>query len=423
MRVFFTGLLLMALLKGISQENEYYYENAVYKEDIKTVQLYREGFELSNPVLELGEDAVLLLKFDDLSGELNNYYYTIVHCDAEWNESLLMQNEYLEGFPDNPVDDYAMSFNTTYAYTNYQIVIPNESVRLTLSGNYVILVYEDNDKEKLVLTRRFYIIEELTEVEATVRRATLDAFRGENHEIDFSVHYDNFRIDDPLQDVKVVLMQNNRWDNAKTGLKPLYIREHSLIYDYEQENVFPAGNEFRYFDIRSIRNPGEGIYSVNFHRPYYHYTLLPDEPRAGKRYFPVQEMNGNFVIESQDRIVDDYDLECDYVFVHFRLNLPSILLGGTVNVFGGLTDWNANKSNEMTWNFEESCYELTLLLKQGYYNYQYVYVEDGSMTADHTNLEGSYWEADNEYQIFVYFNDIGSRYDRLIGYRQLSLRP
>ena len=318
-------------------------------------------------------------------------------------------------------DDYAMSFNTTFSYVDYRLTIPNENIRITLSGNYVLLVYEDNDKEKLALTKRFYVIEPKVKVEGTVRRATLDAFKGENQEVDFSIFHENFRIDNPQQEVKVVIMQNNRWDNAIRDLKPLFIKDNELNYDYNRENVFPAGNEFRYFDIRSRRINGEGVQQVEFHRPYYHVTLYPDEVRANRKFFPYEEMDGRYVIESQE-LVDDYDIECDYVFVHFSLPLESILIGGTINVFGELSNWNANKSNEMTWNFKNSTYELTLLLKQGYYNYEYVYVETGSPTADDKNIEGSFWETENNYQILVYFKDIAGRYDRLIGFKQLNSR-
>ena len=214
-------------------------------------------------------------------------------------------------------------------------------------------------------------------------------------------------------------MQNNRWDNAITNLKPLFIRDKELVYDYDQENVFKAGNEFRYFDIRNRRANTEGVLKIDFFRPYYHFTLWPDEIRSNKRFYSYEELNGEYVVESQE-LVDDYSVECDYVFVHFSLPLESILLGGTVNVFGALSNWNANKSNEMTWNFDTSTYELTLLLKQGYYNYQYVYVETGAKSADVKNLEGSFWETENDYQIFVYYRDIAGRYDRLIGYTTLN---
>jgi hypothetical protein len=402
------------------EEGNFYYENAVYNEDIKTVLMFRDGFGLSNPVHELGEETPLVFMFDDLSGEVKDYYYTIIHCDADWNESFIPQSDYLDGFAENPLDDYARSFNTTFQYINYRLMIPNENVTFKLSGNYVLVVYEGAGKENIILSKRFYVVEPLVSIEGTVRRATLDAFKGENQEIDFTIFHDNLNIQYPAEEVKVVIMQNSRWDNAIRGLKPLFIRDRALIYDYNRENVFIAGNEFRYFDNRTNKVTGENVLTTEFHRPYFHKTLVPDQVRSNKPYFPYREMNGQYTVESQDREVEDYDVECDYTFVHFTLPLESVLLGGTINVFGALNNWNANKSNEMTWNFDTSAYELTMLLKQGYYNYMYVYVPQGSKVADHKNIEGSYWETENDYQIFVYYREMASRYDRLIGYRQMN---
>ncbi len=419
-KYFLVAVFYLFILGAVSaQERNFYYENAIYNDNIKTVLMFREGFELSNPVIELGENANLVLKFDDLSGEVKNYYYTIVHCDADWNESYLSQSDYLDGFTDNPVDDYQRSFNTTFNYINYHIYLPNDNVQFKLSGNYALVVFEDNDKEKKILTKRFYVVEPLVDIAGTVRRATLDAFKGDNQEVDFTITHERLPIQNPQEEVKVVIMQNNRWDNAIRDLKPLFVRDNQLIYDYNKENVFEGGNEFRYFDIRSERLNGENVFSTEFHRPYYHKTLTPDEVRSNKKFFSYKEMNGKYVVESQER-VNDYDVDCDYNFVHFTLPLPSILLGGSVNVFGALTNWNANKSNEMTWNFTTSAYELTLLLKQGYYNYQYVYVPQGAKVADSKNLEGSFWQTENDYQIFVYYKDLSSRYYRLVGYQQLN---
>ncbi len=411
------NIIFLLVSNVVAQDDKFYHENAVYNEDIKTVLMHRKGFDLTTPVLELNQEAPLVFKFDDFSAEVKNYYYTVIHCDADWNESYLVQDEYLDGFPENPLDDYALSFNTTFEYVNYQLLLPNENMRFRISGNYVLVVYEDNDKEKIVITQRFYVVENRVQIEGTVRRATLDAFKGENQEIDFTIYHEDVVIENPLNDVKVVIMQNNRWDNAIRDLKPLFVRERRLVYDYNRENVFEAGNEFRYFDIRTNRIPGENVLSTDFHRPYYHKTLMTDEVRVNKPFFLYKEMNGKYVVESQDPEVRDYDTECDYVFTHFSLPLESILLGGSVNVFGALTGWNANKSNEMTWNFETSQYELTLLLKQGYYNFQYVYVEQGSTVADNKNIEGSFWETENDYQIFVYYKSFSDRYDRLVGYR------
>lgn len=414
---FITVLFFLLVLFGNAQENKFYYENAVYREYIKTVQMYVAGLELSQPILTINEEAHLLFKFDDLSDEPKDYYYTVIHCDADWNESFINQTEYISGFPVNPITDYKLSFNTTFNYTNYQVLLPNDNMKFNYSGNYVLIVYEDDDKEKVIITQRFYIVEQKVSITGSVHRATNDPFEGSNQEIDFVVTHNDVLIENPLKDVKVVLMQNGRWDNAIRNLKPLFIRDNRLEYDYQRENVFPAGNEFRYFDNRSNRFNGEYIAATDFHRPYYHKTIKNDEVRANKDYFKYPEMNGKFTIESQDKEVRDPDTECDYTFVHFTLPLQSILLGGSVNVFGALTGWNANKSNEMTWNFNTSAYELTLLLKQGYYNYQYVYVPHGSLSADHVNIEGSFWETENDYQLFVYYSDFSARYTRLVGYQ------
>lgn len=418
--IILTFIFFVTFNLGSAQNDRFYYENAVYNENIKTVMMYRDGFELSNPVIQLNEDAQLVFKFDDFSTEAKNYYYTIIHCDANWNESFMSQTDYIDGYTENPLYDYSMSFNTTFNYVNYSLKLPNDNINFNISGNYVLVIYEDNDKEKVAITQRFYVYENITDIKGTVRRATFDAFQGSNQEVDFVVNNNQVAVQDPQNEVKAVIMQNGRWDNAVKNLKPLYIRENQYDFNYEKENVFPAGNEFRYFDNRTNRYNGENIFSTDFHDPYYHKTLKVDEIRVNKNFFQYREMNGKFTIESQDQQVRDFDTECDYAFVHFTLPLEAPLLGGSVNVFGALSGWNANKSNEMTWNFEKGIYELTLLLKQGYYNYQYAYVSNGSTVADLINIEGSFWETENDYHIFIYYRDMAGRYDRLIGYTVLN---
>jgi hypothetical protein len=415
--LFFVILSMILMLNVLASEkvDQYYYQNAVFREEIKSVQLFRVGNELSNPVIELGSDVKLLLKFDDLAEDVKNYSYTVIHCDANWNESYIQQNEYLSGFPDNPIADYAMSFNTSIKFVNYQLTIPNGDCTPKYSGNYALIVFEDNNRKNLVLTQRFYIVEPKVRIEGLVKKATFDVYNGENQEVDFKVVNQQLKLLNPREDIKVVLMQNRRWDNAILDLKPNYIRDNVLDYDYNKENVFPGGNEFRYFDIRTKRHNGENVESIKFIRQYFHAALLPDAIRNNSKFLPYKEMNGNFVIESQDRVTDA-DTECDYMFVHFYLSMTSQLVGGSVNVFGALTGWNANKSNEMKWNYEAAGYELSLLLKQGYYNYLYVYVPEGAKKADSVNLEGTFFITENEYEIFAYYRDQSSRYDRLVGF-------
>ncbi len=412
--IFFTFDVL-----ALENPDSYYYQDAIYRKEIRSVKLCHIGQELSNAVFELGSDDQLILKFDDLTEEVKNYSYTLIHCDANWNESFIQQSEYLSGFTDYPLVDHAMSFNTTVKFVNYQLHIPNEDCSPKLSGNYALVVFEDNNRNNLVLIKRFHVIEPLVRIEGLVKKATFDPFNGDNQEVDFKIFTNQLRLLNPREDIKIVLMQNRRWDNAIRDLKPSFIRDNVLDYDYSKENVFPGGNEFRYFDIRTNRHPGENVRDIEFIRPYYHITLIPDVIRSNQKYKPYKEMNGIFAIESQDRVTDS-DTECDYVFVHFTLSMASQLLGGTVNVFGGLTDWNANKLNEMKWNYEKAAYELTMMLKQGYYNYEYVYVPEGAKKADSVNLEGTFFITENEYQIFAYYRDQAGRYDRLVGFKTLN---
>lgn len=412
-------IILTLNLSASAKAENYYYQNAVYKENIKSVQLFNEENELSLPVIELGSSTRLILKFDEISEAVKEYSYTIIHCDAHWNESYIQQMDYLAGFTDNPLNDYATSFNTTVKYVNYQLQVPNEDCTPKLSGNYALVVFEGNDRRKLVLIQRFYVVEPLVRIEGLVKKATFDPFQGDNQEVDFKIFHERLRLLNPREDIKVVIQQNRRWDNAILNLKPLFIKENILDYDYNKENVFPGGNEFRYFDLRTIRYTGENVQNVEFFRPIYHATLVPDVLRSNKEYFSYKEMNGNFVVESQDRVTDP-DTECDYAFVHFFLAVPSELVGGSVNVFGALTGWNANQTNQMKYNFQRAGYELTMMLKHGYYNYQYVYVPQGAKKADAANLEGSHVETENEYQIFAYYRDASSRYDRLVGFVNIN---
>ena len=273
--------------------------------------------------------------------------------------------------------------------------------------------------ENRVLVQRFYVVEPKVRIDALVKKSTFDSYNGEDQELDCKVYLENLRVLNPAEDFKIVLMQNKRDDNAIRNLKPSFIRENELDYDYSKENVFSGGNEFRYFDIRTIRRNGENVVETKFIRPDYHITLAPEVMRAGQDYKNYKEMNGSYVIESQDRVTDN-DTECDYVYVHFFLPLGTELVGGSVHVFGALTGWNADKTNAMTWNPDRGGYELCMHLKQGYYNYEYVYVPEKSQKIDAVNLEGSHFVTENDYQIFTYYHDQSARYDRLVGFLTIN---
>lgn len=401
-----------------SPENDLFNQNIIYKKSIHTVQFFKKGWEFSHPVLQLNSDQQLLLKFDDLTEEAKDYIYTITHCDYNWNPSNLIKNEYMEGYPENPLDDYEYSFNTTTSYVNHHLSIPNDNVTIKLSGNYLLKIWDGQDREKPVLVRRFYVVEDGVSINGRVKKATFDGFHAINQEVDFNINYSNFHIPSPMTDVKVVVMQNFRTDNAITNLRPLFIHNNVLEYNYNQQNVFPGGNEFRNFDTKDLKIAGRGVYSIKYFEPLFHVTLLPDKIEAIVRHRTDEDLNGRYLAK-RDR-AEDSDIEADYIFAHFSLQTETPLAGRDLYVFGELTDWQCTPGNRMTYSLGEKMYIASILLKQGFYDYQYVYVKKDSKKIDTYITEGSHFETENEYQIFVYFSGMVDRYDRLIGFHKLN---
>jgi len=417
----FLGLLIFLSINGLASSKVVVMPlmNGVYRENIHSVQFFREGWDFSQPIIELGAaDQRIQLKFDELSDGVTNFVYRVTHCDEEWYPSRLVQSEYMEGFMENPINDYAASINTTTKYTNYLLSLPNENVRFLVSGNYLLSVFEEGKKDSPVLTRRFYVVEPLADIKGEVKKSTFEGFKGRDQEIDFDMTYSRIGIQDPRTEIKVVVMQNSRTDNCLTKLKPLFVRDNQLSYDLSRENVFAGGNEFRNFDTKNLRINGLGVANIEFIRPLYHVTLRTDLVTRGSEYRNENDLNGRYLIKN-DRVTDS-DLESDYMKVYFSLEMAEPLLGGNIYVFGGLSDWQCLPVNKMTWNPELKLYEAALLLKQGFYDYQYVYVENGGSLIDNTLLEGSYVETENDYQILVYYRGFSSRYDRLIGYRTIN---
>lgn len=393
-------------------------EDRIYRDNIKSVQLFRDGWRLSYPVIELYSDLQLILKFDDLSDEIKNYNYKLVHCDSDWRQTNLSESEYLKGMLQDQIDDYDYSFNTYNNYIHYTLRIPNENVSFTLSGNYALIIFEDFDESDVVLVKRFMVTENLVNVEANVTRPILSVYRDIGHQVNLKINYGSFPLEDPYGDIRVVIMQNGRWDNAITDLKPLFDRRGELVYDYQMENVFPGGHEYRWFDIKSLRYQSPYIKDIKFEGEDFYVELFPEEKRANKVYFFDEDINGKFYIEVQEESNDDTDAE--YVYVDFTFPSKAPMVTGDYYVFGELTNWNFTEMNKMEYDLSSSSYKLRLFLKQGYYNYHIAFLEDGSSTADLSYAEGNHYETENDYLIFVYHYGTTSRYERLIGYQIIN---
>jgi len=394
-------------------------EDYVYKPSIKTVLFYREGFVLTSPIINLNQGEKLVLKFDDLDGGLKRMRYTFIHCDAYWTPSDLMPNEYLRGFYEDDITDVKYSYNTLQKYTHYSLTIPTDVMQPVLPGNYLLKVYMEDDPENIVLTRRFMIVDAKVGINAIVNKPTVVEYRNYKQEVDFSIDKTGYSVNNPYQDLKVIVQQNGRWDNAIRNLKPLYIKGDILDYNYEEENVFSGGNVFRYFDIKSTNAYTEYIAHQVKDSIGYEVFLKEEQRKTFKVFVSQKDIKGRQFIKSDDNITDS-DIESEYMYVHFFLKYEAPLLDGGVYIMGGLTDWSYSKEAKMDYNYEWKGYTATLYLKQGYYNYQYVFLENGKQVGDETLIEGSHYETDNEYTIYVYSRELGENYDVLVGVKQFN---
>lgn len=384
---------------------------------IKTVQLNRTDLELAYPIIVLSSNDELQLGFDDLKGGVKNYYYTFEHCTQQWESSELSVYDFLDGFEENRIDDYSFSFATLQKYTHYAINFPNNDVQFRLSGNYVIKIWEEDNRDTPVIVKRFMVREDLVGITGDVYRPNLIPYRNEFHEINFTVDIQNLDIGAAFDEMKVTVVQNGRFDNPKYDIKPRLISNDKLYFDID-DIVFPAGKEYRRFDTKTLKFQSDRISKIIKQDGLYQVFINIDESRVYQKYFYEKDANGQYVIHAD--LANNVATESDYAWVNFVLQYPYMITSGDVYVFGELSNNNMNAINKMTYDFDKQQYIAKLYLKQGYYNYTYAVKSLGSSTAEFTYTEGNSYETENDYSVLVYQHDFSLRYDRLIGYLQMN---
>jgi hypothetical protein len=406
--------------------DEYYndnfirYENHSYKKSIRSIQLINKAAEMSSAMIRFNSTDQLRLGFDDLDGGFQNYSYTIIHCSADWKPSDLNYNEYVNGFTENPITDYGYSSALVLQpYTHYTLFFPDENMVILKPGNYILKVTQDNNPDNLVLTRRFMVYEEnVVYIPASFKNGATLTDQLSKQGINFSVQYPGYDIRTP-SDVQVMILQNGRWDNAITGIRPVFMRDKELSYEFtDTQNEFNGGSEFRNFDMKSIRYRSMHIANIKAIDNQNQVYLTDDEKRGQQRYSSAVDINGHYLVKITEGT--NSDVEADYCYVHFFLPYPSPETESDIYVFGELTDWTCKKINKMKYNDIRKGYECVLYLKQGYYDYEYVILSDGSNVADDTVIEGSHFETENDYLILVYYRPPATTYDRLIAVKKMN---
>jgi len=209
-------------------------------------------------------------------------------------------------------------------------------------------------------------------------------------------------------------MQNGRNDRTRSDLTPDFVGNGRLEYNtLSDKTLMTGGNEFRYFDIKTIRQIRQNVRAIDFMNGIYNAFLLPSDDREFRQYFYNEDFNGKYAVAMEES--DEPNREADYVRVYFTLPAYNELPGGSVYVSGAFTGWTYGPDNMMRWNDVKRCYEASILLKQGWYNYEYCFVPSGKDQPEGYHFEGSHWETENDYLILTYFHDPTKRCDRLTG--------
>lgn len=370
------------------------------------------GNPFAPPVLILGSADQLIVSFDELNTDRRYLRCRLVHCNADWQPSRLNESEYLNGFNLDEINDYAFSQGTTTHYVNYRYVLPNENMQPMVSGNYLLQVYDENDPDKVLLQTRFMVSENSAAVMCDATSRTDVDYNEAHQQLSVVVDTEDAHVRDPFNDLRVVISQNSRTDNAVQLQQPLRLEGKRAVYEHQRPLIFTAGNEYRRMETVSTRFPSMGVAEVEYRHPYYHFILASDAPRAEQQYLYDETQHGHFMIHEYE--APDPATQAEYGVVHFTLEMPRIN-GADVYLDGDFTRRRLDDEARMTYDTEAQAYTKACLLKQGAYNYQYLVVPHGAKAGITAPVEGNKYQTVNEYLVLVYHREPLSRYDRLIG--------
>jgi Domain of unknown function (DUF5103) len=418
MRVRLKALAVIILISTstLGQKNLSFIDQS-YESEIRTVMLHPDmgaGSSL-RPAVAVIQNQNLLLEFDDLQSDRSNYYVKIIHCNANWTKSSLMDLDFLFDYNEFPITEYDASFNTSLPYIHYYFRVPP----VKIPGNYLLVAYREGDENDLLLSKRFMVYDNLVSLVRDTQIEGTGTLNASNQQLNFKINYMRLDVTNPMESFHVVIRQNQRWDNARMNVKPSFVREDKRELEYrffDQDKQYMAGNEFRFVDFRSLNFPGQNTGRLNRSKRPFHLSVITDKSREGLAYGKYRDMNGGYVIENLD--TRDAAISCDYLFVTF--SIVSSPVNGQVYLVGAMNNWNRTEENKMVYNKENNQYEVTLFLKQGFYDYQY-WVESNSSNG--FLMEGSHFETENLYEVLIYNRPFKPNADILVGYYPIPVNP
>ena len=377
--------------------------------NIKTVSFVQNKQNVV-PIFQLGD--AFELQFDDLYGTDASYFYEIVHCDYNWNPSDIQKRDYLQGFDNQRIQESSSSFNCLQIYTHYRLPFPNSTTQLKISGNYMLKIL--NEDNEVIFSRKFIVFEDLATVPIQIKRARTVTNLDSKHNLEFTIKSNVINFQNPLKNIKTILLQNGKFNTAISNIKPQFTIGNDLVYKYDTPTQFWAGNEFLYFDNKEIRIASNTISRVDSQKDIYSSYLFTNEARANSNYYNNQDVNGNFVIRRL--FAENNDVEADYAWVYFSLSAPLFRSSdGAIYVTGMFNNYALTAENKMEYNPEKAIYEKAILIKQGFTNFEYLAVKPNGSIDSENAIDGNYFQTENEYTVLVYYKEDTDRFTRIIG--------
>lgn len=395
--------------------------DSIYTDNIKTVMLYRAGNQLSLPIINLNSNQQVELHFDDMDGDTKYYYYSLQLCNSDWQVEDISPFDYLKGFTQTRINTSRFSSIALTRYTHYQALIPDRNMFPTRSGNYLLKVFLDGDTSKLAFTKRLMVVDNRTSILAKVTQPFSPAFFRTHQKIQFTVDLKALNDMNASQQLKVVVLQNYRWDIAEKNLKPAFVRGSSLEYNSETSGIFPGGKEWRWLDLRDFHLQSDRVASADYNKNSTDIFLRPDGPLDRTPYVYYADLNGRASIEAIRGVNPLW--EADYATVYFSFVPPNRnpYQNKDIYVYGQLTNYDYTDSIRMIFNRERQVYETRLLMKQGYYDYTYVAVDKNNPEIKN-EMDGNNFETENNYTILIYYRSFTGRSDELIGISSFNSR-
>lgn len=412
-------LFIFPILTFAQNDKAFTNENKVYLPNIKTVLCFNSNKEQSIPVIMLNSTETITFSFDDLLAGTKNYWYTVEHCTSDWQTSKITSIDYLDGFSDDRIINYHYSSNTTRKYTHYELNLPNTQVKPKIGGNYILKVYLNGDKNQPVISQRFYVLDSQIAIAAEITNSLQVADRNSKQKINFTLNH-SMPIPNPYQDLKAVVMQNFNSNTVQLNTRPSFVRPNQLVYNDINTNDFWGDNEFRKFDTRSLRFKGDNVRDIYRDNESVNVMLFQDISRNTGTFANQLDENGNFFIRNTDG--RDDKTEAEYMGVLFMLNSAPLTADGDAYVVGRFNNYTLGKENKLVYDANRKQFYGNILLKQGLYDYEYAWFDKTSKNTETKPFEGSFFQTENTYQIFVYYRKPGARWDTLVGFTNLSNR-